>query len=1235
MNRFELPDMLIQKFREDSDYLYEFHIAKEQRRKYELDETLFASNGNVVLINYEHVRKFVTKINSKRNINEHVFYGEVNAIGLLDEIFHFILNEYQQSENPGVMGRAIEHLNGIFGEKKVNMLMNDFLTVFPPTSVYKGRMTNYQYLKGVTGTRVNNELTLEEMLLLHFSNINPANKRLRELFDEQYLKNRELFAKMMKELDSFFQEELPFGPDSQDIFTFLKTPLLFSPDNLEDQLDYIMKNWKLVILDLYERRILSSKDLMREDAVFFNFEGGVGAPPTVAPVYKGKVDNADNLVLGKSLYKYAEDAEKDYEEPEQFTEDIEWMPNVVLMAKNIYVWLDQLTKKYGREINRLDHIPDEELDLLARWNYNSLWLIGVWERSYASKRIKHIRGNIDAVASAYSLFDYVIAYDLGGEEAYNNLNERCKKRGIRLASDMVPNHTGIFSKWVTEFPDYFIQSDHPPFPGYTFTGENLSPDPNYQIRIEDGYLNNSDAAVVFQRIDNRSGKITYMYHGNDGTNMPWNDTAQLDLLKPEVREALIQKIFEVARKFSVIRFDAAMTLTKRHFSRLWYPRPGKGGDIPSRADYSMSEKEFDSRYPVEFWREVVDRINAEMPETLLLAEAFWLMEGYFVRSLGMHRVYNSAFMNMMMKEENDKYRDLISNTLEFEPEILKRYVNFMSNPDEETAIKQFGTDDKYFGVCMLMVTLPGLPMFAHGQIEGYTEKYGMEYKRAYYNETPKEWLVERHEREIFPLTRKRALFSNVVNFWFFDFVDSYGNVNENVFAYANVFNGERSLVIYNNKYSTAHGWITRSTGKLVNNRGHKQLETRSIAEALQLNTSYGHFYACREHVSGKEFLFRASDIGEHGMQEYMEAFKYKIYLDFREMYDSDGKINELYTRLNGEGVDSVQRSLERMLLEDVYTSFRNVFDDNALEQFVAEYVPDFAYEKESKNNIKFLNNKYVQFLNTVKHHFNLDVELNKAAEHFEFKSSTVKKLNKILFDYYKPNEGVRFGKLNKYITLSREANYHDNSLVYLIWISLSSLKYVFGEETWEKKDYITLLHLDEIVKEILLKLGKGEGQVFHDVTLLNILSSYESEICDYEEDSLLKLNDLDEDISKFLVERRGKLVSKLLDDEYIKAYIGVNYYEGVWYYSKEKLEELIDWIFTLTVLGMIEKESEKPEDNNAKPNGNTKLSVKILKIFYIVFYLKELSVQSGYNFEVLKEKLVKPVKQIKEKKKKK
>ena len=186
-----------------------------------------------------------------------------------------------------------------------------------------------------------------------------------------------------------------------------------------------------------------------------------------------------------------------------------------------------------------------------------------------------------------------------------------------------------------------------------------------------------------------------------------------------------RQILHVARRSPIIRFDAAMTLTKKHYQRLWFPEPGSGGDIPSRAEHGMTRGELDAAMPVEFWREVVDRVARDAPDTLLLAEAFWLLEGYFVRSLGMHRVYNSAFMNMLRDEKNAEYRQLIKSTLEFDPQILKRYVNFMSNPDERTAVDQFGRDDKYFGVATLMVTLPGLPMFGHGQVEGFAEKYGL------------------------------------------------------------------------------------------------------------------------------------------------------------------------------------------------------------------------------------------------------------------------------------------------------------------------------------------------------------------------------------------------------------------------------------------------------------------------------------------------------------------------------
>jgi len=44
---------------------------------------------------------------------------------------------------------------------------------------------------------------------------------------------------------------------------------------------------------------------------------------------------------------------------------------------------------------------------------------------------------------------------------------------------------------------------------------------------------------------------------------------------------------------------------------------------------------------------------------------------------------------MMRDQDNGKYRSVMKNVLEFDPQVLKRFVNFMNNPDEKSAIEQF------------------------------------------------------------------------------------------------------------------------------------------------------------------------------------------------------------------------------------------------------------------------------------------------------------------------------------------------------------------------------------------------------------------------------------------------------------------------------------------------------------------------------------------------------------------
>ena len=463
-------------------------------------------------------------------------------------------------------------------------------------------------------------IRLEELLLVSLANENPAARPLRALVDDTPLPP-EPRTETIKALEAYQAGLTPIGPNGETLVELLRAPARAHPTSLAGQLRYVREHWRSLLgedLDRLLDRLLVTLDVIAEEERGLHLRFGGGGDGGAGGGGRGEAPDLTGL-----------DAE-----PERFSSDSAWMPRLVLIAKSTHVWLDQLSRRYERDIHTLDAIPDEELDRLARWGITGLWLIGLWERSKASRRIKAWRGNPDAAASAYSLDDYRIADDLGGEAAWADLRDRAWARGVRLASDMVPNHMGIDSRWVIEHPEWFLSLPEPPYPGYTFSGENLAEDERVEIRLEDHYWDNSDAAVVFERRDRWSGERRYVYHGNDGTSFPWNDTAQLDFTQAAVREQVIRTIVDVARRFPVIRFDAAMVLAKRHVRRLWFPGPGEGGGaIPSRAEFgTMTAAEFDAAMPTEFWREVVDRVAVEAPDTLLLAEAFWMLEGYFVRT---------------------------------------------------------------------------------------------------------------------------------------------------------------------------------------------------------------------------------------------------------------------------------------------------------------------------------------------------------------------------------------------------------------------------------------------------------------------------------------------------------------------------------------------------------------------------------------------------------------------------
>jgi len=329
----------------------------------------------------------------------------------------------------GPMARGLSALDTRVGQAQVDGGLVTYETRFPALPVYRDEVEAGAWLARDKGDVPGREAALEELALTSIAAHNPAAAAYRELTSDPSLSEAEqkqlLEGLSGADLDADDPESDRKAP-ARTLMARLLEPVEAAPQSLGAQLRWIRINWA---------GWLDDADLLHIDRQLGVLDEIDRIAWLQAQRRPGSGDHADAAALsGFGSFD---------EEPEAFSEDRDWMAELVLVAKSTYVWLSQLSRQYERDIIRLDQVPDEELDEIRARGFTGLWMIGLWERSHASRRIKQMRGNSEAMASAYSVADYRIADELGGDEAWANLRERAAARGIRLAADMVPNHMGI------------------------------------------------------------------------------------------------------------------------------------------------------------------------------------------------------------------------------------------------------------------------------------------------------------------------------------------------------------------------------------------------------------------------------------------------------------------------------------------------------------------------------------------------------------------------------------------------------------------------------------------------------------------------------------------------------------------------------------------------------------------------------------------------------------------------
>ncbi len=351
-----------------------------------------------------------------------------------------------------------------------------------------------------------------------------------------------------------------------------------------------------------------------------------------------------------------------------------WPKYPTIYEINTWVWLSGLSQKSGMPTD-LRSVRAADWDAIAKFGFDAVWLMGVWERSPAGIAIANRNVNLlndfcrtlpdfalqDNVGSPYCVRRYVVDNHLGGPSGLAIARRELAKRGIKLILDYVPNHVSTDHPWVIRHPEYFLRG----------SAADTRSDPTSYIELLGGVC----------------------ACGRDPYFPAWPDVVQLNAFNPGLRQAVARTISDIANQCDGIRCDMAMLLLNTIFARTWGSRAGQ-------------------RPATEYWTDVLAPTKKIHPEFVFIAEAYWDLE-WELQQKGFNFCYDKRLYDRLQHEGAESARLHLCADLAYQQKLLR----FLENHDEPRASATFPFE-KQQAAAVAMFTLPGARLFHEGQLEG-------------------------------------------------------------------------------------------------------------------------------------------------------------------------------------------------------------------------------------------------------------------------------------------------------------------------------------------------------------------------------------------------------------------------------------------------------------------------------------------------------------------------------------
>jgi len=346
---------------------------------------------------------------------------------------------------------------------------------------------------------------------------------------------------------------------------------------------------------------------------------------------------------------------------------------------NTWPWLAALSAHHGRPVG-LGDVPAADWDAIAALGFDTVWLMGVWERSPAGVAIalandglmEDFRATLadftpdDVVGSPYCVRRYVVDEHLGGPEGLAAARAALAERGVSLVLDFVPNHVAPDHPWTRTHPEYFVAG----------TADDLERDPAAFVAVGDRVLAN----------------------GKDPYFAAWPDVVQLDAFSPALRAAAIDTLVEIGAQCDGVRCDMAMLMMNATFARTWGDRVG-----PAPTD--------------DFWPTVIPAVRRTHPAFTFIAEAYWDLEWGLQRQHFDYCYDKRLYDRLVAAVDGTGDAEAVRGHLHADLDYQRGLLRFVENHDEPRAAATFPPEAERAAV-VAALSQTGARLVHQGQATG-------------------------------------------------------------------------------------------------------------------------------------------------------------------------------------------------------------------------------------------------------------------------------------------------------------------------------------------------------------------------------------------------------------------------------------------------------------------------------------------------------------------------------------